>query len=308
MMHSNAVYQHVVVGIDGSSEGIAAAIAGWRIAQGVGARYSLIHATRDYLVKAGRAISAAAASVSSSAGPVPDTAIVEATRAWIASSLADLLPPDVKPAIHVERGRAGTVIGRFAAEAGADLILVGGKHHSAIERWLGGSTAYFLAGTAAVPVLVTRNLPEQPGRILVSSDLSEHAPTVLNAAERLATALHAAVRVVHVVEPVEGASGTPDTESNQDRLRNARAILGSSLIPKHAHAGTEHHVVLGDPWTMIREEISRWDADILVLGSHGDGFQHRHLLGRVTEAFLRDLPTSVLIVPLGDVAKLRTRD
>jgi nucleotide-binding universal stress UspA family protein len=49
--------------------------------------------------------------------------------------------------------------------------------------------------------------------------------------------------------------------------------------------------------SVIAEEAADWNADLVVMGSHGRGPVTRLLEGSVTTALLTRLPTSLLIVP-----------
>lgn len=296
MMQPRSTYRRIVVGVDGSDEAMNAAGGAARLAGATDAELLLVHATRDYLTRAGRVLTAAAAAISSTPSPTGDEAMIETARGRIAASLADHLPEEVTPSIHVERGRAGVVIERFAHDQQADLIVVGGKHHSAVGRWLGGSTAHFLAGCATAPVLVTKNLEIEPQRILVAADLSENGAAVFDAAERMAHSLPGALKILHVVEPAEREHESK-RETDPVRVERARSEIRDQIVRSAVHDGAEHRVTVGDPWKEIQSEVSHWDADILVVGSHGGGFQHPHLLGRLTESCLHDLPASVLVVP-----------
>ena len=53
--------------------------------------------------------------------------------------------------------------------------------------------------------------------------------------------------------------------------------------------------------TLLRE-VTDWDADVLVVGSHGKGWAQRVLLGSVTEGLLNHMPTSLLVAPVGVAA------
>jgi nucleotide-binding universal stress UspA family protein len=59
----------------------------------------------------------------------------------------------------------------------------------------------------------------------------------------------------------------------------------------------------GDPRAVIVDHAARWNADLIVLGSHGFKGLDRLLIGSVSEAVLRHAPCSVEIVriPLAGV-------
>ncbi len=74
----------------------------------------------------------------------------------------------------------------------------------------------------------------------------------------------------------------------QDDLGDSTAIISTEVIkgsfPKHA----------------IIEEARAWEADLIVVGSHGYGFWDRMLLGSVSDAILHHAPCSVLVVRIED--------
>ncbi|MGE3467235.1 MAG: universal stress protein [Pyrinomonadaceae bacterium] len=58
----------------------------------------------------------------------------------------------------------------------------------------------------------------------------------------------------------------------------------------------ETEVLEGEPKDVILDEAERWDADLIVLGSHGYGDVKRFLLGSVAQAVTAHAPCSVLVV------------
>ena len=58
----------------------------------------------------------------------------------------------------------------------------------------------------------------------------------------------------------------------------------------------ESAVLEGDPDDEIVAEANRWEADLILLGSHGYGRAKRMLLGSVSEAVAVDAPCSVEVV------------
>ncbi len=57
----------------------------------------------------------------------------------------------------------------------------------------------------------------------------------------------------------------------------------------------ETEVRLGAPAQVIVDEAKEWNADLIVVGSHGRGFWGRLTLGSVSDAIVHHAPCSVLI-------------
>jgi nucleotide-binding universal stress UspA family protein len=55
-------------------------------------------------------------------------------------------------------------------------------------------------------------------------------------------------------------------------------------------------VAVGAPEQILIEEAKNWNADLVVVGSHGRGFWGRMLLGSTTDALVHHAPCSVLVV------------
>src|SRR5260370_24210349 len=109
--------------------------------------------------------------------------------------------------------------------SGRSSSYFGGKHHSTLGRWLGGSTSVEVARTTPVSVLVTVGTPVIR-RVLVAVDPSAAAAPTLAAAERYAALFGAELRAVSVVEPqaVGPLVPQPDTTEHyqqwQDTLQH----------------------------------------------------------------------------------------
>jgi nucleotide-binding universal stress UspA family protein len=75
------------------------------------------------------------------------------------------------------------------------------------------------------------------------------------------------------------------------RLQRAeRCLAGMSGV------SVTSKVLEGDPAEAILEEAERWDADLVVVGSHGYGRLKRRLLGSVSQALALHARCSVEIV------------
>ena len=109
------------------------------------------------------------------------------------------------------------------------------------------------------------------------------------------------VRVLHVVEPIVISEPPhmspgyyPELES---RLPQARAVVDRvAKTLSSAGFGVATSVAKGDPRSIILENAAEWNADMIVLGSHGRTGLERFFLGSVSEAVARHAPCSVLIV------------
>jgi len=286
-------HKPIIVGVDVSSEAASAAQFGVRVAKAAGAPCRLVHAVRDVWL----------------AG-IPAEIAVQATeftralqydaRLLIGRALEGRVSRDVLDALIIESGRPAAVITDVAMRSRAELIVLGGKHHSAIGRWLSGSTSLNVARTATIPTLVTAGQPGDVRRVLVAVDASAAAGPTLDLAHHYATLFDAELRVLSVLEPLpvlpEGA-GTPVDTTQYYEL--CREMLQRELTPRLEAFGGTLMLRHGTAVDTILREATLWPADVLVVGSHGKNWAQRLMLGSVTEKVLNYLPTSVLVAPVG---------
>jgi len=64
-------------------------------------------------------------------------------------------------------------------------------------------------------------------------------------------------------------------------------------------------VIAGSPRAAILDEAERWQADLIVMGSHGYGPWHRFLLGSVSQAVVSHANCSVEVVHRKDQGSAR---
>jgi len=62
-----------------------------------------------------------------------------------------------------------------------------------------------------------------------------------------------------------------------------------------SNLSVETEVKLGAPARVIIDEAKDWNADLIVVGSHGRGFWGRLTIGSVSDAIVHHAPCSVLI-------------
>lgn len=281
----------IVVGVDGSPESIDAARIGWSLAQAAGAPCHVVHAVPD----------AWTALVAAQVPTMPDLPerIVADSRAAVAATLAPVLPPEVIEQLDLRIGRAATVLAEIGKDA--QLIVVGGKEHGALARGLGGSTAHYLVRTIETPVLVAAHIEPPIRRILAAVDLSFAAPLTLDAARDLARMTGARLRVLHVVEPVRPVLAPHIDE--EELYRDAVREFGRYTLDRPEIDPRDRVMRRGVADETIAAEAADWEADLVVMGSHGKGWVDRLLVGSVTERLLARRPTSILVVPVGRSAQ-----
>lgn len=105
------------------------------------------------------------------------------------------------------------------------------------------------------------------------------------------------VMVVHVVD-----LALPIPTLYADRFRKQSVKHGEELVQQSEQmltkAGYKVHAAVeeGDPKSKIVEAAKRWNADLIIVGSHGRRGVNRFLMGSVSEAVARHAPCSVQIV------------
>jgi len=280
----------IVVGVDGSPESAGAAKLGYRIARAAAENCYLVHATPD-----------AWAPFAAVGDPkrVQETQHLQlaVARHRICEALRDTVAPELLEELDVRLGRSAAVVQDAARERGAGLLVLGGKHHSTLERWLGGSTSLNVVRTTEVPVLIAAGAPTAVRRVLVAVDFTEAARPTIELAERFARLVGAQLRVLSVLEPLPTLPDVPHMDPAayyglvQDQLQR-------EIWPLVHTPGVEKIVRHGMVVETLLREATDWSADVLVVGSHGKGWAQRVLIGSVTERLLTDLPTSVLVAPV----------
>jgi len=222
-------------------------------------------------------------------------------RHQVNDALGSTVSDAARQDLDVLFGPAAVVLQQVMRERRPGLVVLGGKHHSVLERWLGGSTSLHVVRTAEVPVLVTAGTPKTFRRVLVAADLSKAAGPTIGLAERFAKLVGAELRVLSVFEPLPNLSGVPSPDPTE-YFALAQETLEQEIWPLVRTPGVEKIVRHGTVVDTVMREAADWRADIVVVGSHGKGWAQRVLLGSVTESLVNQLPTSLLVAPVGVAA------
>lgn len=192
-----------------------------------------------------------------------------------------------------------------AEEVEADLIVVGATTHGSISRSVLGTTAGRVLRSSPVPVLVGRR--QRSGalrRVLLTTDLSELSGRVHRRAIALLEPLGAEapteLRALLVVGDDLATTG-PERPAVLKRIADAELRPFLQRLDPEVFTLSEK-VRLGDAAAEILAEAEEWDADLLVLGTHGRGGISRFLIGSVAESVVKRAPCDVLVIPAAAVA------
>ncbi len=208
--------------------------------------------------------------------------------------------------VHVLQGRPASEIVLEAERFGADLVVVGARGQSTIERLLLGSVSSEVVDHAHRPVLVVRN--ERAGRILVATDGSEPAGAAAEFVRSSGLFTDAEIRVLSVIDPgmpwwtglspVDGMVAAEAYESVVDAARlhaeESARLTGERIGSEHVTVDAESRG--GDVASTIVAAATTWNADVVVIGTRGLGMVKRLLLGSVSRDVLHHAPMSVLVV------------
>jgi len=141
-------------------------------------------------------------------------------------------------------------------------------------------------------------------KILVSVDLSEATPRILQAAGRLARSLSGKLWLLHVAEPEPdfiGYEAGPDVVRDQvarefrDEHRKVQEYADSMRDDGIAATAL---LIQGPIVDTVIAEAGRLEIDLLVVGSHGYGAVYDLLVGSVSRGILKHAEIPVLVVPV----------
>lgn len=256
----------VVVGVDGSDDGLRAVRFGASLCKMFDAELLLVHAVDD-------------AMLAGAWGVVYDPEVLQnagttANDQARAHAIESTGIPEDQVRTEVVLGSPGGVLGRLSEVA--DLIIVGRRSVSGIERMFVGSTSVSVVANASCPVLVISDAahPQEVGRksmIGVGMNTSPGNHSVLEHAFKRAKQFGVKLEIVHALQPPIGLLGPKLSPADlEEQLRYVRGGL-EALATKVAQSYPEVQyrvVVVAD--SPINELVSRSSSyDLLVLGSSG---------------------------------------
>ena len=142
-------------------------------------------------------------------------------------------------------------------------------------------------------------------KILLAIDDSQFSEAVVQAVIAQFDPARTEVRVIHVIEPIS-VSAPPQMDPQYFPELREQVKGAQELVERAAHklreAGFQVSTTVekGDARSLIVDQAApaAWNADLIVLGSHGRKGLKRFLLGSVSEAVARHASCSVEIVKI----------
>lgn len=206
----------------------------------------------------------------------------------------------------VLRGQPADAILDWIDRHRPDLVIVGNRGVSPIERTLLGSVSAALIDRSPVPVLVARR--PTLARVVVAVDGSEIASEAVATARRWPFLAMTEIRTLSVAPapaswwPADLAGRTAEVAA-ADRDAAADNLLEHDTIAAEAAAilravgfTAESEVRAGSPASVVVAFATEWDADLVIMGSHGRTGLARLLLGSVARNVLHHASCSVLVI------------
>lgn len=229
----------------------------------------------------------------------------EAARSRLDETVASLRARLLSASGVLQEGIAWDEICAGAAEASADLVVVGSRGRLGVPRVLLGSVAERVIRLSPAPVLTVRSSSEVAllaggmGRfrhILAPTDFSEASLRGVDAAVRLANDLQAALTLVYAYELPNYAYFVLDEVASGAEAQ-LRALLEEQLARVRPHFPKVEGVVRqGVPSHTILDVARVRGADLIVMSTHGrHGLPHL-VLGSVAEKIARLSPVPVMTI------------
>ena len=195
-------------------------------------------------------------------------------------------------------------VSEYAKEWHADLIMVGSHGHSAIGRFLLGSVAQGILRTAHCSVEIVRPgtggpASSHPMKILLATDGSDCSVGAAHSLAECPWPVGTVIKVLSVEElmvfenqmTASSLSSVYPASLIEELMQDANDRAGSAvemargiLLRAGMNAVSDPSVPIGEPRGVILDTAKSWQADMIILGSHGRRGLDRLLMGSVSEA------------------------
>jgi nucleotide-binding universal stress UspA family protein len=239
-------------------------------------------------------------------------------EALLERAVERLRRPGIRVAARLVTGRAASVIVDVAQEIGADIVILGARGHGAIERAFLGSVSAEVVDQTHCSVLVARTPSAR--RILIGTDGSDVATSAIAfvGGSRLFESSTARIIYAVDVDPSWWMGLTPGNAAfavdpyvsvvDEGRVRGDKVTSAAATLLRSDGLDTSTVVHEGPAAAAIVREARTWNADLVVVGTRGNGLMKRLLLGSTARSVLNHAAASVLIARRAVKAVPHTED
>jgi nucleotide-binding universal stress UspA family protein len=149
-------------------------------------------------------------------------------------------------------------------------------------------------------------------RIVLAIDGSDCSEAAIQSLEQTFAPERSEVLVLHVFEPVAMPLTTtmsPEYFGNEENERKVAQQLVNSVRDRLAARNfrTQSRLEVGSVKEKIVAAAANWNADLILLGSHGRKGLQRMVLGSIAQGVARDAHCSVQIVKMMTAAKYKAQ-
>ena len=189
----------------------------------------------------------------------------------------------------------------YVDEHGIDLVAMGTRGRTGLDRLLLGSVAERTLVEAAAPVLTVReDVTVDPSfrSILVPFDGSEGSMAAVEHAVSLAQTTDATITFCHVIDQSLAVGDYNDALVMEELQATSEDVIDTA-VKQAEGAGvqtTDTPVLVGKPYEEIVRFADEQDHDCIVMGTHGQSTLGERLLGSTTSRVIRKASVPVISV------------
>lgn len=191
---------------------------------------------------------------------------------------------------------------RVAEQMKADLIVMGAKGLSRVERLLLGGTTEKVVRRATCPVLTVHDgdphLPAE--RILFPTDMSSYANNTWPLVAELARLFKSKVHIVHVLDLEHTTQQRRRDETMRMFVQKLEAAVKKQLQESMDLSGIEHEIVVAEKTDGVApglmELADTYKIDLIIMSAHGKSPLVPPFIGGITERVVRMAHCPVLTV------------
>ncbi len=297
------MFKHLLVPLDGSTDGRSGAAGSAFLAEKLRARVTLMHVVERNAPNAVHG--------------QPHLQDAEEAAAYLKEVSQRIFPERVQVDCHVHEAQVTDVAASIVAHAGElkyDLVVMCSHGRGKALHLFLGSIAQKVAANGSLPVLIT--FPAETGNttfacqsILVPLDADPDHAQALPPAGELAAACGATLQLVMAVPSLGTLSGemmatgrllpATTTRMLEMALQEAEANLQARVQQlRQEGVAAEAHVLQGDPAKMIVDAASESRADLVVLATHGKTGMEAFWEGSVTHQVISRCRIPLLVIPV----------